>query len=83
MGIIKRAIRNLVKESVKEAIREETRANSYAFWSLANFKNVDAEDLIRILRKDKPSLESEGRKFSVELHKLLTEESDDETEEIR
>ena len=81
MGIIKKAIKNLVKESVKEAIREETRTNSYAFWSLANSKNVDVEDLLRILRKDKPELESEGRKFSVELHKFLTEESSDKTEE--
>ena len=80
MGIIKKAIRNLVKESVKEAIQEETRGNSYAFWSLANSKDVDAEDLIRIVRKDKPALESQGRKFSAELHTFLTEESGKETD---
>ena len=81
MGIIRNAIRNLIKESVKEAIHEETTANLQAICALANSKDVDAGDLIRILRKDKPALESEGRKFSVELRKFLTEESDDETEE--
>ena len=80
MGIIRKAIKNLVKESVKEAVREETTVNLHALCALANSKDVDAEDLIRILRKDKPALESEGRKFSVELHKFLTEESDKETD---
>ena len=77
---MRNAIRNLVKESVKEAIREETTANLHAFWSLANSKDVDAEDLIRIVRKDKPALESQGRKFSAELHTFLTEEPDKETD---
>ena len=80
MGIIRKAIRNLVKETVKEAMREETKANFHALCALANSKDVDVEDLIRIVRKDKPVLESEGRKFSVELRKFLAEESGEETD---
>ena len=52
--------RNLIKESVKEAIREETTSNFYAFWSLANSQNVGVDDDFRILRKEKPALESKG-----------------------
>ena len=80
MKIIKKAIGNLIKESVKEAIREETTANLYALCALANSKDMDAADLVRIVRKDKPALESEGRRFSVELRSFLTEETGDKTE---
>ena len=83
MRIIRKAIRNLVKESVKEAMREEATVNLHALCALAISKDVDAEDLIRIVRKDKPALESEGRKFSVELRSFLAEESGDKTEESR
>ena len=62
-------------------MREETTANFHALCALANSKDVDAEDLIRIVRKDKPALESEGRKFSVELRSFFTEESGKETEQ--
>ena len=57
MGIAGKAIRNLVKESVKEAIREGATTNFYAFWSLVDSQNVDAGDLMRVIRKDKPALE--------------------------
>ena len=80
MRIIKKMIRNLVKESVKEAIREETTTNFYAFWALANSQDVDAEDLMRVVRKNKPVLESEGRKISVGLRPFLTEELGNKTE---
>ena len=61
-------------------MREETTTNFYAFWSLANSKDVDAGDLIRIVRKDKSALEAEGSKFNVEPHPFLTEESGKETD---
>ena len=80
MKIIKKAIGNLIREAVKEAIREETTNNFHALCALANSKDMDAEDLVRIVRKDKPALESEGRKFNVELRSFLTEESGDKTE---
>lgn len=77
MGIIKKAISNLIKESVKEAIREETATNFYAFWSLADSQNVDAENLLQAVRKNKRTLESEGKKTNAGLRPLLTEELSD------
>ena len=79
MEIIKKMIKNLIKESVKEAIREETTNNFYAFWALANSQNMDAEDLMRVVRKSKRTLESEGRKFSAGSRPFLTEELSDKS----
>ncbi|MCY4030785.1 MAG: hypothetical protein OXF05_01555 [Hyphomicrobiales bacterium] len=79
MKIIKQTIRNLIKESVKEAIREETTSNFYAFWALANSQNVDGEDLMRVVRKNKRALESEGKKFSAGSRPFLTEEMSDKS----
>ena len=79
MEIIRNMIKNLIKESVKEAIREETTNNFYAFWALADSQNIDAEDLMRIIRKNKRTLESEGRKFSVGSRPFLTEELNDKS----
>lgn len=78
-GIVKKLIRNLIRESVKEEIREETATNFYAFWALANSQNVDAEDLMRSVRRDKHSLKSEGRNFGVGLRRFLTEELSDKS----
>ena len=74
MEIIKKAIGNLIRESVKEAIREETTANFYVLCALADSQNVDAEDLIRAVRRNKLALESEGRKFSVGLRPFFAKE---------
>ena len=77
MRIVRRMIRNLIRESVKEAIREETATSFYVLWALANSQNVDAEDLMRFVRKNKHALEAEGRKFAVGLRPFLTEDLSD------
>ena len=49
---------------VRKAIREELKASSYAFWASCVTNDIDADDLMRVVKRDRDKLEEYDRKFS-------------------